>query len=324
MADTTYYVDTDVSGGAGDGSSWANAYASLNDAENARNADITAVGIITFLCRGSTNADTATYVDGWTTDSTHYIVIQAEAEDRHAGLWSTSKYRLVKTSGNAFRNLEDYTIVDGLQFNSDETVVTTGGVKKPTFKNNIIKGADSANMHGIAAPYIDSEGGYFYNNILYNFNGTNGCGINTWNTSGVNSYYYNNTFVNCTTGLATEGAIAKNNLFYNCTTATTGLTGGANVDYNATDLTGLGYTDTGGHSHVSHTFTFVGAADFHLQSSDSGAIDLGVDLSGTFTTDIDGQTRSGTWDIGADEYVAAGGSTIWKSQRRKFQHLVVR
>ena len=47
------------------------------------------------------------------------------------------------------------------------------------------------------------------------------------------------------------------------------------------------------------------AYDFHLHSSDTTAKDAGTDLSGTFTDDIDGDTRSGTWDIGADESQAS-------------------
>jgi hypothetical protein len=50
----------------------------------------------------------------------------------------------------------------------------------------------------------------------------------------------------------------------------------------------------------------VGTEDLHLKEG-SDAIDVGTDLSATFTDDIDGVTRSGTWDIGADEYVAAVG-----------------
>lgn len=56
-------------------------------------------------------------------------------------------------------------------------------------------------------------------------------------------------------------------------------------------------------------------SDFHLKSG-ADAIDAGTDLSGTFTTDIDGVTRSGTWDIGADEYSAGSAgipmSTSWR------------
>lgn len=40
-----------------------------------------------------------------------------------------------------------------------------------------------------------------------------------------------------------------------------------------------------------------------LQSTDTAAIGAGFDLSAYFTTDADSNTRSGTWDIGAFEYV---------------------
>lgn len=64
--------------------------------------------------------------------------------------------------------------------------------------------------------------------------------------------------------------------------------------------------------YISATFTFENGAgdDYHLASNDAGGIDKGTDLSGdgtfAFDDDIDGDTRSGTWDIGFDEYVAAG------------------
>jgi hypothetical protein len=50
-----------------------------------------------------------------------------------------------------------------------------------------------------------------------------------------------------------------------------------------------------------------GSEDFHLPAG-SALIDVGTDTSGdaaplNFTDDIDGVTRTGTWDIGADEYV---------------------
>ncbi|MEA2006752.1 MAG: choice-of-anchor Q domain-containing protein, partial [Patescibacteria group bacterium] len=49
--------------------------------------------------------------------------------------------------------------------------------------------------------------------------------------------------------------------------------------------------------------TTSGSEDFHLQST-SDAINVGTDLSGTFTDDIDGDTRPiDAWDIGADEEV---------------------
>jgi hypothetical protein len=37
-------------------------------------------------------------------------------------------------------------------------------------------------------------------------------------------------------------------------------------------------------------------------ANDTSAIDKGTSLSTYFTTDKDGKTRTGTWDIGAYEY----------------------
>ncbi len=58
-------------------------------------------------------------------------------------------------------------------------------------------------------------------------------------------------------------------------------------------------------------FVNAGAGDFHLQAGDTVALGAGLDLSVDpvfpFTLDIDGQTRPGTWDLGADEYVSPDG-----------------
>jgi hypothetical protein len=48
------------------------------------------------------------------------------------------------------------------------------------------------------------------------------------------------------------------------------------------------------------TSTTKGGEDLHLKKG-SEAVDKGKDLSSRFSVDIDGQTRTGTWDIGADE-----------------------
>ena len=47
-----------------------------------------------------------------------------------------------------------------------------------------------------------------------------------------------------------------------------------------------------------------GSEDLHLADGATAADDAGDDLSGTFTVDIDDETRV-DWDIGADEYVSA-------------------
>jgi hypothetical protein len=44
-----------------------------------------------------------------------------------------------------------------------------------------------------------------------------------------------------------------------------------------------------------------GSENFHLKSG-ADAINMGQNQSLLFSDDIDGQIRSGAWDIGADEY----------------------
>jgi hypothetical protein len=69
----------------------------------------------------------------------------------------------------------------------------------------------------------------------------------------------------------------------------------------SSDATAVG---TGSRQNISGADLFVstaaGSEDFHLKIG-CEAIDNGTLLTG-FTTDIDGETRSGPWDIGADEY----------------------
>lgn len=72
-------------------------------------------------------------------------------------------------------------------------------------------------------------------------------------------------------------------------------------------------TSAPGTSLDSKTVSFVDATnwDYHLASGDTAAKDAGTDLSAdanwAFSTDGDGVTRSGTWDVGADEAAAGGG-----------------
>ncbi len=47
-----------------------------------------------------------------------------------------------------------------------------------------------------------------------------------------------------------------------------------------------------------------GSEDFHLEPTANRAGNLGLDLSAEFGTDLNGATRTGTWDIGAHEGVA--------------------
>lgn len=93
----TQYIDTDVSGGNADGSSWANAYASMASWA-AQNLNLTDNGgdTLTVYCRGESADTTGVTFTGWTTSATYYITMIG---DNDTGQWSTSHYRLAPASG---------------------------------------------------------------------------------------------------------------------------------------------------------------------------------------------------------------------------------
>jgi hypothetical protein len=104
-----------------------------------------------------------------------------------------------------------------------------------------------------------------------------------------------------TPATAGPGCYIVNNIVYN--------NGGSLVYYDA-DPDLIVSNNVGGTSGLS--FQNISAypnGDFHLAVGATAAIDKGISpsyLTGTYTVDMDGKTRTGTWDIGAFEY---GGGT---------------
>ena len=353
------YVDVDADAG-GDGTTnaltGANcAYKSLSIWEAARQAVLSDVEEC--VCESShanhTADTTAAVIDGWTTDATNYIYIHTSTAARHAGIWSTSKYRL---------STEDYSIsldllgfgndgqirIDGLQFSRGPA---NGGVPilrayfKPAgndirISNCIFKDTSGgySTLYGIYANGSSNTGQTatfrIWNNILYDFTGTTSHGIFCGRGT---QYVYNNTIVNCKTGITGGGdsgtCIAKNNLLYSqglSAAVAAGGTFGAGTDYNATDLSSMNYTVTGEgntHDRLSQTFTFTNSAgdDYTLTSSDAGAKDFGVDLSAdanlAFSDDVIGTARpqGSAWDIGFFEVVVATATTAISRIMRLFE-----
>jgi hypothetical protein len=100
------------------------------------------------------------------------------------------------------------------------------------------------------------------------------------------------TFRNCYLGGNGYGDIR---VFFGSVTCTTTATSDNSTDN--VSLRGISYDITG----ACFVDTTANAEDLRLQDV-SKLVNAGTDLSGDFTTDITGTTRSGTWDIGAHEY----------------------
>lgn len=318
-------------------------YASLSAAESGSTdashlntvSLVTADAILNWPCYYDNAADTTTVtVDGYTTSATQYIKIytptntstEANTSQRHIGVYNTSKYR-IETVNNATPLIikDGHVRIDGLQFylQSSNAVnpriilfyeASSVIVAQYYLTNNIIRGHTNSTQTGVQGLQFYDTGGagstaYIYNNLIYSFatSGETTEKLFQIFDSNFTFYIYNNTVRDSgSTGIdAASVGILKNNLFANNAGSDVSGTVDNSSNYNATDSASIGYTCTcGANDRLSQTFTFISGSNFHLSSADVGARNFGTDLSGTFTTDIDGQTRSGTWDIGMDEVLS--------------------
>jgi hypothetical protein len=307
-------------------------YLSLNDAlagEKIANPNLVSMGgILTIECYASVGADVAADTgSGWTTNSSNYIHIIAPAAERHDGKWNTSRYR-IEMSGNsasvgAFTNRAEYTRLTGIQIKR-----TSDG------SSNALYG-----VYALEDPLLIDKC-IIWVSVNHGSCVTRGLKLNSSTTTTRNTVVFENgSFKGASDHYGIEGSSAPSHtlenvtcdgfeynfisgsatvVLKNCVAQTSGASGGAAGGYFYPSCTTTGSTHNlsdksdaiGTVTYQTKTVTFVDAAngDFHLAAGDTEAKNNGTDLSGTFTDDIDGVTRSGTWDLGADEYVASGGA----------------
>jgi hypothetical protein len=327
----TRYVNTASSGGDGTTNNTSGAtaaYASLQAALTAEVAAtpnlVTADVQLDILCTGSAADTAAATVTGWTTDATRYVRIAANTGQEAQSPWSTSRYRMAPAANTTPLTISQaHTRIERIQVELATGASARFGIDVGNFPGVRIvgcyiraTGAGAGTQVGIRSP-VSGAGNTFHvrNTIVTGFNGT---GITHTSGSG-EGYLYNCTAANCGTGFNGVGGVrAKNCLEYNNTTGFGG-TYHASSTNNASEDT----TAPGSNQRHSQTFTFVNAAggDFHLGSADAGARDFGSNLSADasfpFSDDFDAVVRSGTWDIGADEYVAAVTGNPWYAYRQQ-------
>lgn len=332
------YVDTDCTNN-GDGTSSscaassgaAGAYTTLNNAVTDVISDypnfVSSDVQVTIHCEGTAVDTSEPNITGITDDSTRYLHITVDEGNRHDGKWNTSKYRLANSGYfAALRIQEPFTRISWLQIENNKTSAGAGteanGIKltlgSPSSAFIVIENViarytgDYTNQEAffLEDTYTDSNGTKIYrNNIFYDWK--KGIKARTGNDGTL--YLYNNTCYSnaasstCYTirdyGTGTITYAAKNNL-------ANGSATGYDIDGNfvythSNNLSEDTTSPDNTYDSKAVTFENEGSDDFHLASGDTNAKDSGTDLSGAsqgFTIDIDNQTRSGTWDIGADEY----------------------
>jgi hypothetical protein len=257
-------------------------------------------------------------IGGWNTGPDNYIRIFTPAtpaavgtSQRHPGSWSYSRYILEATGEAALGIYEAYTKVEGLQLGVDTSgsswpgIVNVGASNIELSHSLVAQTGGSASTDGVCV-LAGAAGTRIWNSVVSDVN----CDC-IWSEGG-DAFIYNVTVAGCgCSGVdAGTGSFAAKNVlaswasesgFDHSTGGSLTCTYCASFDGSADDHGGTG-------NLINRTFTFVDrpGGDFHLDSSDTGARDQGVDLSAdpdlAFSDDIDGDIRSGTWDIGADEF----------------------
>lgn len=299
-------------------------YTSLSAWNAGEQRDLTSVDEIAEAACYNMSDTTQVSLDGWTTDATRYIRVYAV--DIHSGSWTTSAYRLAIAAFSPFNLYEAYTRIEGIQLDAQgQTTYAPYGIRILSgathcrIERNIIKNtysgtnADGLNR-GINCALSIGDPVYISNNIIYGFDEIEAVGNSTGiHTGNATAYVFNNTVYGCKRGITDDGGNtcrAINNICASNSIADFSSGMHADSNYNASsDATAIG-----ANARTSQTFTFVsttgGSEDFHLQSSDTGAKGYGTDLSGHVTypisVDIDNVTRTGTWDIGADQTALTG------------------
>lgn len=171
----TWYIDTDADEASPDGTE-AHPYNTLNEAEQAKDGNITGAGPTTFICQGNTQEDTAAVaVADWTTTSSDYVEIKTVA-DRHDGTWDTGAYRLVTSNAGALLISENYVRIDGLQIHTssidgaDQVVNITGqdAANDVRVSNCVVRGANTTSFAQAGVAVADTDAILtLWNTIIY-------------------------------------------------------------------------------------------------------------------------------------------------------------
>lgn len=307
------------------------------DTPNFVASDIT----VNIHCAGSTadtgtgSTDAAVTIDGLTLDATRKLQIIADVADRHDGKWNTSKYRL---SGSYYRGViwlkETFVTIAWLQLDQTKTSASGGTPGSGIYID--IAGATSGRI--LFAENILRYTGDYTNQNAYAFDDQHN------ETSGVDKLWFNNIMYDFVRGIemrpeASDDLTTYNNTCYSnqagpcyvvrgngggsvTMTAKNNLANGSASGWDIDVSAGGTWTHDGNLSEDTTSpdntwdskavlFADEAGDDYHLDAGDTAALDQGVDLSGAspenLTIDVDNDTRTGSWDIGADEFVGGGG-----------------
>lgn len=252
---------------------------------------------------------TAVVIDGSSTDATRYI--RVVAIDRHLGTWSTSAYRLeAASSGNALLVSDNFTRIENLQIKGNASPCRAISIETST--TNVLIDSCLLTSAGASLNANNNAGVLPLNNatvtvrncVAFNIRG---CAFGA-PLAGAVLTVQNSTSGGCNYGMYRGSGTASATNVYVGNAATSYFDAGVTITTCAHSSATViaGSTANVAHSTANFVNVTAGSEDYHLVSGASATLKTGgTDLSGSFTHDIDGTTRS-VWGIGADAEAPTG------------------
>lgn len=299
------------------------AYNALQDWENGRQGNLVAEDRREVaVCYDDGDLTSRVTINGSTCDATRYMMITVAPGDRHSGAAGTGL--TIDPGGTPGGDVigvgDEYTVIEWLEITnftdaSGEGIEVYNGGANSVIRNVIVHDYDAA-----AAGIRFADPASVYNAIVYN--GDRGIQLNN-GCEGV-------TIDNCTVyGMSNRGVFENGGAVDVAVRNTIAV--GNNIDFNlAGPISFFGnnmYAVTSGFNpavyqggnqappaDLDDLFVTIapGSENLHLEPGGHAALDAGLDNSSLFSADVDGQYRSGTWDIGADEANPTAGGALVK------------
>ena len=286
------------------------------------NFDLTAVNAtLTWVAYNDAAFTAGATIDGYTTDATHFITltvagssqVASGTSQRHNGTAGTGVVLDGQDTDQGIRVQDDYTTVEWFEFKRNRGGATAVSVQTRDATNILLQNLliydfdDAANfVAGIKGE--DNSSYTVRNSIIYD---GDSAAIRNQNVTTTG------TVENCTLYGSQRGVLVDagtmtvtNTIALGNTTADYQgtMTGSHNMSTDGTASSAFGADPnaiTGASSAVEFVDDNFATADLHLIAG-AQAINSATNLSGTFTNDIDEETRSGLWDMGADEQGPGG------------------
>jgi hypothetical protein len=258
-------------------------------------------------------------IRGSTTDAAHYLTLTVAEGERHDGTEDSGAIidaccaSTSKDMGQHLILVEDqYTRIEWLQFARTEI-----GDYSAIYFSDSPSGANGRVSHVMAyAGWLNGNlsgvrvmaPNVTVRNSIFRASGVNGVSVGN---AGASVTIENCTIYGCTQGIkagagtdvTVRNTISVGNSVSDCSVWGTVSYFGYNLFDTSSGFDPALYQGNNHRSPVDLETLFLslsGSYDLHLEPAGHKAVNEGLDLSGDFSDDIDEETRSGPWDIGAD------------------------